>query len=220
MEGHTFVGNWLTPQSVVLDCGMNLGMFARRMIARYGCRVIGIEANPFLAQQNSAAGLECHNYAICAHNGSVKFKVDHAFPMNSAIVADSTTGADVIDVESIRLDDFLKLHSIPAVDLLKLDIEGAEISLINDTPADIFSAMKQICAEYHVFLDPTQKKAALACVERLNDAGFEEFDFSMNLGNVLFVNRAQRSLDLIDKASFAWSKYSSGIRRMVTQTHE
>lgn len=220
MEGHTFVGNWLTPQSVVLDCGMNLGGFARRIMARYGCRVIGIEANPTLARQNAAAGLECHNYAVCDCNGSVNFRVDHAYPMNSTIVAADVVGADVINVESIRLEDFLRAQGIGAVDLLKLDIEGAEIGVINDTPAAVFAGMGQICAEYHAFLDPTQKAAAMGCVARVEAAGFAGFDFSMNLGNVLFVNRTRRAPDLVDRVNFAWTKYYSGARRMITRTHE
>ena len=134
MEGHTFAGNWLTPKSVVVDCGMNVGTFAQRIMERYGCRVIGVEANPVLAKQNAANGLECHNYAICDRNGSVKFRVDHTFSMNSTMVGPEEEGPDVIDVESIRLEDFLRAQGIGTVDMLKLDIEGAEIGLINDTP--------------------------------------------------------------------------------------
>ena len=80
--------------------------------------------------------------------------------------------------------------------------------------------MGQICAEYHVFLDPSQKSAAQDCIARVEAAGFTGFDFSMNLGNVLFLNRARRVPDLMDRANFAWTKYFSGVRRMITQTHE
>lgn len=220
MEGHTFAGNWLNSRSVVLDCGMNLGKFARRISARYGCRVIGIEANPALVRQNVAAGLECHNYALSGHNGSVKFRVNESHPMNSAIVGSDAVGDDVIEVQSIRLEDFIRAQGIEQIDVMKLDIEGAEIDVIKDTPAEIVQDIPQICAEYHVFLDRTQKAAAEECTSKLRNMGFTDFDFSMNLGNVLFLNRRHRVPDLLDKANFTWMKYSSGIRRMITQTHE
>ncbi len=221
MEGHTFIGNWLGPGSVVLDCGMNRGVFAQRISGRYGCRVVGVEANPSLAESNrQERGLECHNMAVCGRSGRVRFQVNDADPLASTIVGDDAEGVGIVDVRATRLDELLSSLGDPSVDLLKLDIEGAELDVIGTTPLEVFSRIPQIAAEFHVFLDAGQRPSAVACIERLKAAGFVAFDFSMNLGNVLFVNHRTWRLSLADKAYFLAAKYYSGAVRTVTQTHQ
>lgn len=42
------IGRWLeiTPQSVLLDYGCGIGRIAKELIARHGCRVIGVDISP------------------------------------------------------------------------------------------------------------------------------------------------------------------------------
>lgn len=221
MEGHTFVGNWLGPESVVLDCGMNAGVFARRIGQRYRCRVIGIEANPTLAEQNRAVhGLECHNLAVCGCSGTIRFRVDTLNPLASAIVDDDASGPGVIDVRASTLADILQETGCAAIDLLKLDIESAELDVIRTTDLSIFSRIPQMAIEFHAFLDQKQKTIALECIARLEEAGFYHYDFSMNLGNVLFINKRDWKMQGPDRLYFVFKKYSSGLVRTITQTHQ
>jgi len=221
MEGHTFIGNWLKPSSIVLDCGMNQGVFAKRIIDRYGCRVIGIEANPILAKENTEhRNLECYNFAICGQDGKVFFHVDHINTMNSRIVDKFSDDPNVIEVQSITIESFLKKIGINSIDMLKIDIEGAEIELINSTSKSIFSKIPQISSEFHVFMDKKQHKPAVECIDKIKKSGFFCFDFSMNLGNVLFINKSERNILFKDKIYFILIKYFSGFRRFIKNTHE
>lgn len=221
MEGHTFIGNWITPQSVIVDCGMNEGVFARRVMGKYGCRVIGIEANPGLAEQNRTdRGLDCHNFAVCGCEGVVKFQVDDVHSMNSRIVDGAAVGPDIVEVQGSTIETIVPLVNVTNIDLLKLDIEGAEIEVIETASREFFSRIPQIAVEFHAFLDKSKKSSAIDCIKTIESAGFTSFDFSMNLGNVLFVNQKFYRTSLLDIGYFTFEKYRSGIRRTITKTHE
>jgi hypothetical protein len=122
-------------------------------------------------------------------------------------------------VPATRLDALMASLGDPPIDLLKLDIERAEPDVIGTTPIEVFARIPQIAAEFHVFLDAAQRPAAIACIERLEAACFQAFDFSMNPGNVLFVNGRASQLSLADKAYFMATKYDSGAVRMITRAH-
>jgi FkbM family methyltransferase len=221
MEGHTFIGNWITPRSVIIDCGMNEGVFARRVMSKYGCRVVGIEANPGLAEQNRTdRRLECHNFAVCGCEGVVKFQVDHVHSMNSRIVDDVAVGPDIVEVPGSTIETIVPLINVTSIDLLKLDIEGAEIEVIETASPEFFTQIPQIAVEFHAFLDKSKKSAAIKSIKTIESVGFASFDFSMNLGNVLFVNRRFYRTSFLDNGYFAFEKYRSGIRRTITKTHE
>jgi FkbM family methyltransferase len=53
--------------------------------------------------------------------------------MNSRIVDKFSDDPNVIEVQSITIESFLKKIGINSIDMLKIDIEGAEIELINST---------------------------------------------------------------------------------------
>ena len=62
--------------------------------------------------------------------------------------------ADTEDVLMVSLQEFLQNHGVREIDLLKVDIEGAEIEMIRHAPRLLFDQIKQITLEYHDFLAP------------------------------------------------------------------
>ncbi|WP_366930871.1 FkbM family methyltransferase [Microcoleus sp. bin38.metabat.b11b12b14.051] len=50
----------------------------------------------------------------------------------------------VISVDAMTLDTFLNKHKIESIDLLKVDIEGAEEALFNSTSDATLCNIKQI----------------------------------------------------------------------------
>ncbi len=218
IEGHSFVSNWLQPGAVVLDCGMNVGSFARSVTDRFGCRVIGIEPNAVLAEENrSSRGLECHRFAITRDVGPVSFHVDQSDLTASAMVRNSSGMQELATetVPGIPLHQFLLDFDVGHVDLLKLDIEGAELDVFATCPMAVLQSIPQITVEFHAFLDPAQRGPVLDIIARMRAAGFHATDFSRNLMNVLFLNEALRSVPTLDKARMAAIKYVSGAARLL-----
>src|SRR5437867_4704973 len=58
VEGHTFLGDFLSKQSVVIDLGANHGAFTKQLWRRFGCRCICVEANPRLCEELERVGAE------------------------------------------------------------------------------------------------------------------------------------------------------------------
>src|SRR4051812_30476686 len=73
---HTFFRREIDNKSTVVDLGMNDGRFAREMHEKFGCKVIGVEANPHWAcKLTNSDSITCHNLAISASTGNVKFLI-------------------------------------------------------------------------------------------------------------------------------------------------
>jgi hypothetical protein len=101
----------------------------------------------------------------------------------------SATGS--ISVPACDLPTFLARHQIPRVDLLKVDIEGAEIELFGAIPDALLRDIPQIALEGHDFLGAVAKADLKALRRRLESLGFLWIAFSLRSAfDVLCLQRA------------------------------
>ena len=101
-----------------------------------------------------------------------------------------------VSVEIISLPTLMKREGLTHIDLLKLDIEGAEFDLIAQTPEKTLCSISQITVEFHDF---QSQYAGIGLFEkaraRLKRLGFACCLMSFRThGDVLFLNRARLSL--------------------------
>ena len=213
IRGHSFISD-LIPEGdgLIVDLGMNRGQFSSETQRRFGCKVIGVEANPSLVQAiEPSERLRPLNYAVGDAAGEVSFYID---PLNSE--ASSLTpgpGARMVSVPCISLPDLLRAEDIRKIDLLKIDIEGAEIGLLRSTPAATLLLARQISVEFHAFLHPRSRPAIRSVLARLRGIGFIAIDFSRTYEDVLLINRHATRLSTWARASLLVQKYKLGIRR-------
>ncbi|MFY9528536.1 MAG: FkbM family methyltransferase [Candidatus Acidiferrales bacterium] len=153
---------------LIVDAGSNIGMsilFFTRLYPQ--CRVIGFEPDPQTfnvlrsnIQRNHLEQVQLHNKALCAANGEVEFYTDLDRPGSGRMSAvrerfPESAGRVVgrQKVEAARLSGFI----LEEVDLLKLDIEGAEGAVMQElAEAGKLKFIKQIIVEYHHHLNPCQ----------------------------------------------------------------
>lgn len=127
---HAYDFDCARPDPVILDCGANVGLSVIAFKHRYPtAHITAFEADPQIAEvltaNLTAAGLAdvtVVQAAAWTQAGSVRFTRDGA----DAGRVDSASGRD--EVRAIRLADFVPGR----VDLLKLDIEGAEYAVLED----------------------------------------------------------------------------------------
>ncbi len=113
----------------IFDCGANIGLSTIWFKQRYpGARLTAFEADPAIARvlalnvrQLGLASVEVVSAAVSDQSGSLTFRSDGA-------IGGRVTKGTGITVDSVRLSDYIR----EPVDLLKLDIEGSEFSLIAD----------------------------------------------------------------------------------------
>lgn len=141
-----------SPGPVIVDCGAHIGMSALFFAKRYpGASIRAFEADPaiadLLAKNVRAFGLdsvEARQAAVWTHDGGVSFDVcgDDSGTVHEGAAA---------RVPSVRLRDILAERP---VDMLKMDIEGAEFEVLEDC-ADVLGQVDKAILEAHC-LGPNQ----------------------------------------------------------------
>ncbi len=143
---------------VIIDIGQNIGCFsvmASRIFKE--AKIIGFE--PFfdsyqITRTNIMINklsdrIKAKDVAISAKNGTVSFYV---YPGNyEANSIHNIWGgkSKKIEVNSIRLSDFITEEKIKNIDLLKVDCEGAEYEIIKSLSKGDYKKIKSIILEYH-----------------------------------------------------------------------
>jgi len=198
---HSISPDLLTADSVVLDLGANYGAFANAMASRFQCEVYAVEASPrVFAQMPTGDFVKKFNFAICGRSGTVALNISSNHEVTSLKRLDNWEYIDTIRVEGLSLDEFLKTESVPQIDLLKIDIEGAEIEVFNSCSDAFLRSIDQITVEFHEWLGGSSKTEVTDIVSRLQTLGFFVFKLSRaNFSDVLFVHR--RHMSFIDYAS-------------------
>jgi FkbM family methyltransferase len=161
----------------IVDGGSNIGMSVLFFKALYpAARVIAFEpARPAheLLQRNVEANrlgdVEMHHVALARTNGEVQLYED---PGDPATFRMSTRPGRIegapTAVAGRRLSDFVDGD----VDLVKLDVEGAEDDVLGDlVDSGAIARVGQLVVEYHHQLDPMRDFLG-AFLERLREQGF------------------------------------------------
>lgn len=121
----------LTPDALVFDLGAYIGGWTVAMAKRHSCRIHAFEpVRAFYDALVSAAAalpkITTHNFGLAPQNCTAL--------MNVCGDASSLYVGNVARTEEVTLvsiDEFLAAESITAIDLMKINIEGAEYDLLD-----------------------------------------------------------------------------------------
>ncbi|MEB3192341.1 MAG: FkbM family methyltransferase [Snowella sp.] len=180
----------------MLDLGGHLGQFSQMLISYFNCVCYCIEASPSLYDRipSNIPQLKKFNYVISDSSGILEFALTEN-PEGNHIkkVEDHNNTEEIINtvqVNSITISEFLKKHNINKIDLLKLDIEGAEFEVLNSIDDSLLLTIKQITIEFHDFKFKDLKPQVKDVKQRLESLGFVCIIFSITTnGDVLFINK-------------------------------
>jgi len=105
---------------------------------------------------------------------------------------------------------------LTTVDLMKVDIEGAELPMFRAAPDEALLRSRQISVEFHEFLYPDMHVEIELTKQRLQRLGFVAVDFSRVNGDVLFLNPSL-SLSRWSQACLIAKRWIRGARRITTR---
>lgn len=194
---HTFVPELLGNDPITVDLGANRGVFAKAIAKRFGCVVHAVEPVPNLHQRLlEIDGIEAHGGCLAPVAETVELHLPQG--SDATLYPQSATGS-TIRVPGETLGGFIQAFAAPEIDLLKLDVEGAELPALEDTPTELLLLTRQITVEFHDWQRPQTSSRVRAVQERLKDIGFYCIRFSANNGDVLFIRQ-----DLINWAEYLY----------------
>jgi FkbM family methyltransferase len=201
IHGHHVFAPGLGASSVVIDAGANIGAFARQMVERFGCRCYALEPVPELLEQiaeeprlrrvplalGGATGEVVLHLSGNPEAHSVQARIAEHFGSRGTLVARLST-----------LEDFFVEERLDGADLLKLDIEGAEIAVLEAVSDATLARIGQITVEFHDHLGGCPDGSAIKALQRrLRRAGFLCLVMSRpsgHHGDTLFINRRRSRL--------------------------
>lgn len=192
-ESYKFVTDSIN--QVIYDCGANIGVSSLYFSKHYpASKIVAFEADPNIAKilrdnlsRNGINNVELIDKAVWINKDGIEIGLE------------GTDGASInssrnkTKVPTIRLKDLIEIEK--SIDLLKIDIEGAEYEVILDCK-DSLNQVRNIFIEYHSYAKSDQKLSKILKV--LEDNKFRYFVNLVNYREMPFINRKNKFNPQID----------------------
>jgi FkbM family methyltransferase len=206
--GYVICPEGLGPESVVYSCGVGNDIsFDRSLIARFGLSIDAFDPTgqsaAYLASQPLPPGYRFCQQAVAAIDGQLTFAAMR--PSRSqhylagTVLKFDRPAAERQTVEARRLGTLMKERGHTRIDLLKLDIEGAEYAVLDDMLSCRLD-VRQIVLEFHPHLaniehhawmiGRTGWKRTQGALEALRESGYRVFFVSQRGTDLSFLRDA------------------------------
>ena len=144
-----------TRKPVIIDCGSNIGvsvLFFKNLFP--DAKIIAFEANPYAFKMldknvnaNNLKNVESHNIALYDKETELSFFIGDEGPLLGSVREDRG-GKIHLKIQAQKLSYYL--DNLETVDLIKMDVEGAEVNIINDLiETATINKAKEYIIEYH-----------------------------------------------------------------------
>lgn len=155
-------------EPVIIDCGGNVGssvLFFKMLYPKSRIQCFEADPNVYEVLSKNTRHLEhvnVHHKAVWSHNDGLKMELDHA---------DGAHASDQGEViPSVRLKEVLAQYD--EIDLLKMDIEGAEFEVLRDCKDDL-GHVERLFVEIHTFSG--QQQGVSEIIQIVEKAGFRYY---------------------------------------------
>jgi FkbM family methyltransferase len=192
---HSFFGSLLPHEAIIADVGAHQGEFLAALKAEYSIsRALLVEANPVFAESLKKTFVETdvvHAALIAeADRGSVTF-TRSTQPESSSIFSEWAAVYGVADEVEVPVVGFSTvIRELGGhVDLVKFDIEGAEIDVLKQAHSSDLNSCNQFTVEFHDTRPPLTRRDIDDVCRRMRSEGYAIVKPNWpNVDDVLFVN--------------------------------
>ncbi len=201
IRGWTLCTQLLGPASVVYSVGIGKHIrFDLELIDRFGLTVHGFDPTPvsvaWVREQDLPDAFVFHEYGVAAYDGAARFyapRRDGSAHFSTVARDRDTEKRDMVEGPVLRIATIAQRLNHAKIDVLKMDIEGAEYEVIDDFvhgPVEV----DQFLVEFHHNYPSIPLSRTLGAVGTLREAGFVPAHISRRGMEMLFVHeRAVRS---------------------------
>lgn len=163
-KGHTVLSSFSGKNcKIIVDIGANEGFYVMKVKeTNPDVEVFAVEANPLMfkhlrdnIKENKIKKVHLFNKALCSKNGKVKFEIVPEVGAIGALdfrlqprpwVRDEQI--KTVWVNAMTLKKLCKDYFIDKIDILKLDVEGAEYKILKNSKS-LLNKIEKIVVEYH-----------------------------------------------------------------------
>ncbi len=214
--GHSFLHSIAVMAETCIDCGANHGEFTLWLSQNTKSSIWAFEPDPRLfAKLPQLSRAQFVRKAVDGTSGKMLLNLGQ--DRCSSFVYRESGKQERVWVEKVSLDAFCQENRIKTIDLLKLDIEGAELPVLEETSDELLSKTKQITVEFHDFIRKDDVPRIRRAIKRLQALGFLFVRFShFTYGDCLFLNMRQLRITSSDRLKIILlGKYLPGIQRFL-----
>jgi FkbM family methyltransferase len=188
-----FVRPTIDAESIVLDCGLGDNAdFSDAIIRRFNAACHGVDptqkhqASLAMVASRHADRFLLHPVALAGTTGWTTFYEAPEKISGSLFEGHvNAGGAHTYTVRSLSFGDLLASIGAPRIDLLKLDIEGAEYDVLAGIGDETLQSIGQIIVEFHHYcVKGVTETDTRRVVSRIKDLGFQSY--SIDRINYLF----------------------------------
>ena len=210
----------------VLDIGANVGLWTKYILSRNARKVYCFEPNKKalshlkygLRNDNNATIVE---KAVYKENATLKFYINDENSLTSSVLPESGHSPSY-DVDAISLENAINLTGENKIDLVKIDIEGAEFDIIENLPQHVFDRIDSFLIEYHDFYFTEGMAKVDALEKQLEDAGYTIHRSTIPKVKYVFASRIKKNYwvtrngllelnNLYDfSKTFSWDEFNAG----------
>lgn len=183
----------LNKNSIVYSFGIGEDVsFDLAVIEKFGTTVHAFDPTPksinWLKTQRIPNELLYYEYGIANHDGVLKFyPPENPNHVSHTILYRENTKSKAIEVQVYQLKTIMNTIGHKRIDLLKMDIEGAEYEVI-DSILSSSIPIKQLLIEFHHRFPQVGLQKTKDAIYKLNQAGYRVFAVSSNQEEVSFIH--------------------------------
>jgi FkbM family methyltransferase len=168
----------------ILDLGASYGIIAANFATMYpNAHVFAFEPDPqgygyarTLLDVNRITNVTLSNVAVDTQSGSRDFHVNRERSEYSSFYGnEANTGenSNTMKVECVDIAEFIESHNIDRVDILKVDIEGAEFTIFDHLDKqNLWAIVDNVFAEIHLDYGNYENTRLSSLIAVLEDNGY------------------------------------------------
>lgn len=186
--------NFLNAESIVYSFGIGEDIsFDTDILRNHSCSVFGFDPTPksirWINDQDLPEGFVFHDCGLDSKSGTAIFYLpeNDAHVSGSVIQQNNVSAKKAVDVKMKSFSDIASSLEHTRVDLLKMDIEGSEYSVIDSLISSNLPIV-QICVEFHDRFFP-EPKESIEAIKKLRAAGFRIFAVSKSHEEISLIHQ-------------------------------
>ena len=156
----------------IVDCGANTGLSSLYFHTKFQqAKIVAVElekSNYEMLEQNVAGITHITPLHAGVWSKNTLLQMKNSDADNWSFQAKEGMAEKMDGVEGVTIPELMKRYQIPRIDILKIDIEGAEIELFRENSETFLPQVRYIVIEFHDWIKPNTARTFFNAISDYN----------------------------------------------------